>query len=105
MRAPRRPGGAEDAVVLPRLKQAPDHGRRIADGLGAPPAGGEHLLAGIVAVSDSMAVELLRRLGVSAGTVRAALATRLGVEPRRLGAPRQRGRLPAVRRRSTRRPA
>jgi Clp amino terminal domain, pathogenicity island component len=97
---------AEDAVVLPRLKQALDHGRRIADGLGAPLAGGEHLLAGIVAVPDSMAVEMLRRLGVSAGTVRAALATRLGVEPRRLGVPRQRGRrLPAVRRRSTRRAA
>jgi ATP-dependent Clp protease ATP-binding subunit ClpA len=84
---------------MPRLKQALDHGRRIADGLGRPLADGEHLLAGILAVSDSMAVEILRRLGVGADKVRAALARRLDVEPQRLGAPRRaRRRLLAARR-------
>jgi hypothetical protein len=41
--------------VMPRLKQALEHTRRIADGLGAPVADTEHLLAGIAAVPDSMA--------------------------------------------------
>jgi hypothetical protein len=78
--------------VMPRLKQALEHGRRIADGLGAPLADTEHLLAGIVAVEDSMAVEILRRLRVSVADVRAGLAERLDVEPQRLGAPRRRRR-------------
>ena len=83
----------EDCLgVMPRLKQALEHGRRIADGLGVRRADTEHLLAGIVAVPDSMAVEILRRLGVSAADVRAALAERLDVEPQRLGAPRRRRR-------------
>jgi hypothetical protein len=79
-------------TVMPRLEQAVAHGRRIADALGAPVAGTEHLLAGLAAVTDSMAVEILRRLGVRAGDVRAALAARLGVEPHQLGAPRRRRR-------------
>ena len=70
--------------VMPRLKQALEHSRHIADGLGVQPAGTEHVLAGIVAVPDSMAVEILRRLGVSADGVRAALADRLDVDPQRL---------------------
>jgi hypothetical protein len=78
--------------IMPRLKQALDHSRRIADGLGVRAADTEHLLAGIVAVPDSMAVEILRRLGVKVSDVRAALAARLGVEPQRLGAPRRRRR-------------
>jgi hypothetical protein len=36
-----------------------------------------------------MAVEILRRLGVSVADVRGALAERLDVEPERLGAPRR----------------
>jgi ATP-dependent Clp protease ATP-binding subunit ClpA len=78
--------------VMPRLKQALEHGRRIADGLGAQRADTEHLLAGIVAVPGSMAVEILRRLGVGIADVTAALAERLDVEPQRLGAPRRRRR-------------
>src|SRR5919108_396645 len=65
-------------------KQAVEHSRRIADGLGAPVAGTEHLLAGIVAVPESMAVEILRRLKLGPDAVRSALAERLGVEPDRL---------------------
>jgi hypothetical protein len=87
--------------VMPRLKQALEHGRRIADGCGAGLAGTEHLLAGIVAVEDSMAVEILRRLRVSVAAGRAELAGRLDVEPERLGATgrrrrRLRSRLPSL---------
>jgi plasmid maintenance system antidote protein VapI len=78
--------------VMPRYKQALEHSRRIADRLGVHAADTEHLLAGIVAVSDSMAVEILRRLNVSADDVLGALAQRLDVEPQRLGAPRRRRR-------------
>jgi len=78
--------------VMPRYKQALEHSRRIADELGARVADTEHLLAGIVVVRDSMAVEILRRLKVSADDVRGALAERLDVEPQRLGAPRRRRR-------------
>jgi Clp amino terminal domain, pathogenicity island component len=78
--------------LMPRLKQALEGGVRIADDLGAAAAGSEHLLAGIVAVDDSMAVEILRRLGVRPRDVRGALARRLGVEPRQLGGPRRRRR-------------
>jgi hypothetical protein len=78
--------------VMPRYKQALEHSRRIADGLGAHRADTEHLLAGVVAVRDSMAVEILRRLKVSADDVRRGLAERLNVEPQQLGAPRRRRR-------------
>jgi hypothetical protein len=84
---PRRP-----LSVMPRLKQALEHGRHVADGLGARLADTEHLLAGIVAVPDSMAVEILRRRGVSVDDVRTALAERLDVDPQRLGARRRRRR-------------
>jgi hypothetical protein len=77
---------------MPRLKQALEHTRRIADRLDARLADTEHLLAGIVAVPDSMAVEILRRLGVRDTDVLAALAGRLAVEPQRLGTPRRRRR-------------
>jgi hypothetical protein len=78
--------------AMPRFKQALEHGRRIADGLDVRLADTEHLLAGIVAVPDSMAVEILRRLGVSVDDVRAAIAERLDVDPERLGARRRRRR-------------
>jgi ATP-dependent Clp protease ATP-binding subunit ClpA len=78
--------------LMPRLKQALEHGRRIADGSGVRLADTEHLLAGVVAVEDSMAVEILRRLRVGVTDVRAELAARLGVEPERLGAPSRRRR-------------
>jgi Clp amino terminal domain, pathogenicity island component len=80
----------EPLSVMPRLKQGLEHGRHIADNLGARLADTEHLLAGIVAVSDSMAVEILRRLGVRADDVRRALAERLDVDPHRLGTRRRR---------------
>ena len=83
----------EDCLsVMPRYKQALEHSRRIADGLGLRAADTEHLLAGIVAVRDSMAVEILRRLKVRPDAVRSALAERLDVEPQRLGASRRRRR-------------
>jgi hypothetical protein len=84
---------AQDRLpVMPRFKQALEHSRRIADGLGVEDADTEHLLAGILAVEDSMAVEILRRLHVKPGAVRRALAERLGVDPQRLQAPRRRRR-------------
>src|SRR5919108_310840 len=52
----------------------------------------EHVLAGIVAVPDSMAVKMLGCLGASPDEVRAALAARLGVEPSWLLGPRRRRR-------------
>ena len=80
--------------VMPRLKQALERGRHVADGLGVRLADTEHLLAGILAVPDCMAVEILRRLGVSADDVRAAVAERLDVDAQRLGTkPRRRHRL------------
>jgi hypothetical protein len=97
-----RPGSDErepqDCLsVMPRLKQALEHGRRIADGLDVRLADTEHLLAGILAVPDSMAVEILRRLGVRVADVRVALADRVGVDSQRLGAlPRRRRRLRAI---------
>ncbi len=83
----------EDCLsLMPRYKQALEHSRRIADALEARTADTEHLLAGIIAVRDSMAVEILRRLKVSADDVRDALAERLDVEPQQLGELRRRRR-------------
>ena len=93
MRARPEPHARRECLsVMPRLKQAFEHSRRIADGLDVESADSEHLLAGIVAVSDSMAVEILRRLKVGPDDVRGALAERLGVEPQYLGRPRRRRR-------------
>jgi Clp amino terminal domain, pathogenicity island component len=93
MRAGRPTPTREDCLsVMPRYKQALEHSRRIADRLEAHNADTEHVLAGIVAVSDSMAVEILRRLKISADDIRSALAERLDVEPERLGAARRRRR-------------
>jgi hypothetical protein len=78
--------------IMPRYKQALEHSRRIADGLEVRAADTEHLLAGLVSVRDSMAVEILRRLKVSDDDVRRTLAERLDVEPHQLGAPRRRRR-------------
>jgi Clp amino terminal domain, pathogenicity island component len=83
---------ADCLSVMPRYKQGLEHGRRIADELGARAADTEHLLAGIVTVRDSMAVEILRRLKISTDDVRGAIAERLNVEPQRLGGPRRRRR-------------
>ena len=77
---------------MPRLKQALEHSRQIADRLEATLADTEHVLAGIVAVPDSMAVEILRRLGVSSADVTAALGERMGVAPQLLGPARRRRR-------------
>jgi hypothetical protein len=78
--------------VMPRFKQALEHAGRIADELGHPFASTEHVLAGIVAVPDAMAVRILDCLGVSADDVRAALAARLGVDSARLVVTRRRRR-------------
>ncbi|MEN3281636.1 MAG: ATP-dependent Clp protease ATP-binding subunit ClpC [Solirubrobacteraceae bacterium] len=78
--------------VQPRLKQALEHSRRIADRLGHRVANTEHLLAGLVAVPDALAVEILKRLGVSVDDVREALARRLDVEVQLLSVGRRRRR-------------
>jgi hypothetical protein len=79
--------------LMPRLKQALDHSRRIADALGADDAGTEHLLAGLLSVPGAMAPEILRRLGAGPGDVRRALGARLGVDPGQLDVRRRRRRL------------
>jgi hypothetical protein len=79
-------------TVMPRLKQALDYAGRIADGLGQGVPNTEHLLAGIVTVPGALAVEILRRLGVGADDVRAALAARLDIDPERLIVTRRRRR-------------
>jgi hypothetical protein len=86
------PPGQDCLSAMPRFKQALERSRRIADGLGAHEADTEHLLAGIVGVRDSMAVEILRRLRVSPDDVIGTLAERLDVEEQRIGAPRRRRR-------------
>jgi hypothetical protein len=76
--------GPECLGVMPRLKQALEHARHFADDLGHGVPNTEHLLAGMLAVRGAMALEILRRLGVRVGDLRAALAERLGVDARRL---------------------
>lgn len=78
--------------VMPRLKQALEHAARIAGTLGHRIANTEHLLAGILAVPDALAVEILNRHGVSADDARAALAQRLDVAPEQLTVARRRRR-------------
>src|SRR5215211_8647349 len=82
----------ERLCVMPRLKQALENSTRIADEIGYRGPSTEHVLAGIVAVPDSMAVKILGCLGVSPDHVRAALAARLGVDSSRLLVPRRRRR-------------
>jgi hypothetical protein len=82
----------EQLCVMPRLKQALEHARRIAEDLGYRDPSTEHVLAGIVAVPDSMAVRILVCLGVSADDVHAALAARLGIDASQLLVPRRRRR-------------
>ncbi len=78
--------------VQPRLKQAIEHSRRIAEGLGHRVTNTEHLLAGIIAVPDALAVEILKRLGVGADDVLEALARRLDIDVQRLVVARRRRR-------------
>jgi hypothetical protein len=78
--------------VQPRLKQAIEHSLRIAEGLGHRVTNTEHLLAGIVAVPDALAVEILKRLGVHAEEVREALARRLNIDVQQLVVTRRRRR-------------
>jgi Clp amino terminal domain, pathogenicity island component len=78
--------------VQPRLKQAIEHSQRIADGLGHRVTNTEHLLAGILAVPDALAIEILKRVGVSVGDVRAELARRLDIDVQRLVVRRRRRR-------------
>jgi ATP-dependent Clp protease ATP-binding subunit ClpA len=77
---------------MPRLKQALEGAQRLAGELGEGVAGTEHLLAGVIAIQDALATEILAGLGASADTVRAAIATRLGVAPARLQTPPRRRR-------------
>jgi hypothetical protein len=81
---PCEPRPYECLGVMPRLKQSLEHARRVAGRLGHQVAGTEHLLAGILAVPDALAVEILERHGVSADAARAAIAARLDVDPGQL---------------------
>jgi hypothetical protein len=65
---------------------------RIAEALGHGATNTEHLLAGLVAVPDALAVEILLRLDVSADDVRDALARRLDIDVQRLVVARRRRR-------------
>jgi ATP-dependent Clp protease ATP-binding subunit ClpA len=86
-------GPAQDCFgVRPRLKQALEHARRIADRSGHRSADTGHLLAGLLAVPDALAVEILAGCGVSADEALAALAGRLEVDPSTLAPPRRRRR-------------
>ncbi len=76
-----RPGGVK---VMPRLEQSLHYAQRIATSLGGQNADTEHLLAGILAVPDAVAVHILAGQGIRRDDVRASLARRLGVEPRQL---------------------
>jgi hypothetical protein len=82
----------ERLCVMPRLKQALDNAARIAADLGYRDPSTEHVLAGVVAVPESMAVEILGCLGATPDDIRAALAGRLGVDASRLLVPRRRRR-------------
>jgi hypothetical protein len=95
MTGPCQPHPYDWRGAMPRLKQALEHARRIAAGLGHQAANTEHLLAGIVSVPDALAVKILSRHGVSADDARAALAQRLQIEPAQLvvARPRRRRRL------------
>jgi hypothetical protein len=81
---PCQPRPHECLGVMPRLKQSLEHARRVAGRLGHQVAGSEHLLAGILAIPDALAVEILVRRGVSADAARAAIAERLDVDPAQL---------------------
>jgi ATP-dependent Clp protease ATP-binding subunit ClpA len=87
-----RPRAYDSLGVQPRLKQAIEHSRRIAEALGHRVTNTKHLLAGILAVPDALAVEILRRLGVSADDVRAELGGGLEIDTRRLVVRRRRRR-------------
>jgi ATP-dependent Clp protease ATP-binding subunit ClpC len=81
---PWEPRPYECLGVMPRLKRSLEHARRVAGRFGHQVAGTEHLLAGILAVPDALAVEILQCCGVSADAARAALAERLDVDPEEL---------------------
>jgi hypothetical protein len=76
--------------LMPRLKPALEHSRHIANELDVPLRGHEHALAGIVVVPDSMAVEILRRLCVSAANVQRCARPPDRLAPQRFGATRRR---------------
>ena len=77
-------GRSDGLRVMPRLKQSLEYAQRFATSLGDPVADSEHLLAGILAVPDALAVHILIRQGVHPDDVRASLARRLGVDPGQL---------------------
>jgi ATP-dependent Clp protease ATP-binding subunit ClpC len=87
---PREPRPHGGLVLMPRLKQALERAGRLAGELGRPAADTEHLLAGILTVPGALAVEILRRAGVSADAIRTELAARLEIDARRLAATRRR---------------
>jgi Clp amino terminal domain, pathogenicity island component len=94
IRAAGEPRPYDALGVLPRLKQAIEFSRRIAEGLGHRVANTEHLLAGIIAVPDALALEILKRLRVGADDVRDALARRLDIDAQSLVVKRRRRRRP-----------
>jgi ATP-dependent Clp protease ATP-binding subunit ClpA len=96
--APRATAPKQDCLgVRPRLKRALEYARRFADRLGHPAADTGHLLAGLLAVPDCLAAEILARCNVDADTVRVGLAARLDSDPSALAPPRRRRRLARAR--------
>lgn len=79
-----RPAAPECLNVMPRFKQALVLAGRLAERRGLTIADTEHLLAGIVAVPDALAVEILSRHGVTPEDVRGALADRLRIDEEQL---------------------
>jgi hypothetical protein len=86
----REPQPRHCLMLMPRLKQALERAEHLADELGHPAAGTEHLLAAILSVPGALAVEILRRVGVNADAIRVELAARLDIDAQRLAAPRRR---------------
>jgi len=74
------PTGQEGLSVMPRLKQALELARRLAEAHGRDRADTEHLLLGLVQVKGTLAARILAELGADADRVRAQLASMLGVE-------------------------
>jgi Clp amino terminal domain, pathogenicity island component len=83
----------EDCLgVRPRLKQALEQARRVADRLGHRSADTGHLLAGLLSVPDALAVEILARCDVGPAEALAALAERLDADASALAPARRRRR-------------
>lgn len=97
------PTGQEALNVMPRLKQALELARRLAEAHGRDYADTEHLLLGLLQVKGTLAGRILAELGAGEERVRAQLASMLRVDAAELvaSAGRRRRRLRRVARTPT----